>query len=714
MPSKSFILLEGEDEAAMSKGPSKLVIVESPAKARTINKYLGSDYLVQASMGHVRDLPKSRMGIDVENNFQPRYIIPSKSKKTVGHLKKTAKGKDTIYLAPDPDREGEAISWHLASILGGANRKIKRVIFNEITSEAVRKAFEHPRDIDLRLVNAQQARRVLDRIVGYNLSPLLWSKVGSGLSAGRVQSVALRLVVEREREIRAFKPVEYWSIQAILSSLREEVKSIKFAAKLDKIKGEKAEIDNERKALEIKKILEGETFQTGDIEQKERRRKPTPPFTTSKLQQEAYSKLGFTAARTMQIAQSLYEGIDLGTNEERVGLITYMRTDSVTVSDGALKEVRKFIQTQYGKDYLPDSPNQFKARKGAQEAHEAIRPSSVLRTPDKVGPYLSKDELRLYELIWRKFVASQMPEAVDQMINISIHAGKDHLFKATGTKNIFPGFLIVYDWAEQAKAKKKAQDAEEGENNEEENRDLPALIKGEKLHRHEIWCRQHFTKPPARFNDASLVKVLEEKGIGRPSTYAPIVTTILARGYTERRSSALSPTELGEVVVDLLVQHFPKILDYEFTANMEEELDRVEEGDLEWTQVIRDFYEPFSIYLQDAKRLMPTVKQPVEETDHKCDVCGKIMVIRKGRFGRFLACSGFPACKYTKSIPTGFRCPNEGCNGDLIQRRSKRGRMFYGCSNYPKCNYVSNQLPEKVPSPEPSGGNPSPGDGRTS
>ncbi len=678
-----------------AKGPKNLVIVESPSKAKTINKYLGKDYLVEASMGHVRDLPRSRMGIDVEKNFEPRYIVPAKAKKTVSNLKQNAKGKEAIYLAPDPDREGEAISWHLASILGSMAKKIKRVVFNEITPQAVREAFQHPRDIDVKLVDAQQARRVMDRIVGYNLSPLLWEKVGSGLSAGRVQSVALRLIVEREKEIRAFKPQEYWSIQALLSSQRKEVRAEKFLAKLEKIKGDKFEINNAADAQAVKEILEKEAFSVADIEQKERRRKPMPPFTTSKLQQEAYTKLGFTAAKTMQVAQKLYEGMDLGSKEGSVGLITYMRTDSVNISASALDEVRKFIGSEYGKPYLPDEPNRYKSKKGAQEAHEAIRPTSAFRPPEKIKEHLEKDEYKLYELIWRKFVASQMTEAVDQVTTVMILAGKDYQFRAAGTQNLFAGFLLAYDLAE-TKSRRKKKTAEEGEDEQdEENFQLPVLVKGEKLTQHEIRSQQHFTKPPARFNDASLVKIMEEKGIGRPSTYAPTIYTLLSRWYVERKTGALIPTDLGETVVDLLVKHFPTILDYEFTASMEEELDKVEEGDLVWTQAVRDFYTPFAVHLEEAKKTMPNVKEQAVETEYKCDICAKPMLIRRGRFGRFMACSGFPACKYTRSIPTGFRCPNEGCGGDIVQRRSRKGRSFYGCSKYPNCNYITNKLPQK-------------------
>jgi len=686
-------------KAKAPKGPRNLVIVESPSKAKTINKYLGKDYLVEASMGHVRDLPRSRMGIDIENDFQPRYIVPVKAKKTVSNLKKIAKGKEAIYLAPDPDREGEAISWHLANIFGAMASKVKRVVFNEITPQAVREAFKHPRDIDVKLVDAQQARRVMDRIVGYNLSPLLWEKVGSGLSAGRVQSVALRMIVEREKEIRAFTAQEYWSIQAVLSSQREEVNKEKFLAKLEKIKGEKFEVAAAAQAQSLKEILEKESFSVSEIEQKERRRKATPPFTTSKLQQEAYTKLGFTAAKTMQVAQKLYEGMDLGSKEGSVGLITYMRTDSVNISTSALEEVRKFISVEYGPAYLPESPNVYKSKKGAQEAHEAIRPTSVSRTPEEMKDHLEKDEFKLYELIWRKFVASQMTESVDQVTTVIIMAGKDYQFRAAGTQNLFPGFLLAYDLVEAAKSKKKKKPEEEETEDEEENLKLPILVKGEALTQHEIRSQQHFTKPPARFNDASLVKIMEEKGIGRPSTYAPTIYTILSRWYVERKGGALTPTELGETVVDLLVKHFPKILDYEFTAGMEEELDKVEEGSLGWTQAVRDFYTPFSAYLEEAKKEMPNVKEAAVETEYKCDICGKPMVIRRGRFGRFMACAGFPECKYTKSIPTGFRCPNEGCHGDIVQRRSKKGRRFYGCSNYPNCKYITNQLPQKPEGP---------------
>ncbi len=671
-----------------------MVIVESPSKAKTINKFLGRDFYVEASMGHVRDLPRSKLGVNLESNFEPHYVIPTKSKKTVTKLKKMAKKMGSIFLAPDPDREGEAISWHLAAIFQSEEHPIKRVVFNEITRDAVRKAFEKPRDIDLNLVNAQQARRVMDRIVGYLLSPLLWKKVRSGLSAGRVQSVALRLISEKENEIRAFKPEEYWTIEAALSSKREGVRESKFLAKLDKIRNEKAKISNAAEAQALKEILEKEIFHVADVEEKERRRKPLAPFTTSKMQQEAYTKLGFTAAKTMQIAQRLYEGIDLGPDVGTVGLITYMRTDSVRVAEDAIVDVRRFIGKKYGEEYLPSEPNVFKSKKGAQDAHEAIRPTATERIPDSVRKYLSQDEWKLYRLIWSKFVSSQMNEAIDRMIGVSILAGADYAFRATGMQNIFPGFSVVYnEWTPDEPApgeEKKEPDGEE----EPEVFELPALQKGEELNTHEIQSAQHFTKPPARYNDASLVKTLEEKGIGRPSTYAPTIHTLLARHYVERKSGALIPTELGQLVTDLLLKHFEKIVDYDFTADMENELDKVEEGELDWATAVKEFYEPFQKDLEKARETMEDMRQEPIVTEHKCDICGKVMVIRQGRFGRFLACSGFPECRYTRSIPTGFRCPNEGCDGEMVQRRSRNGRRFYGCSRYPQCRYVASELPK--------------------
>lgn len=668
-------------------GAENLVIVESPTKAKTLLRYLGPAYQIEASMGHVRDLPKGRMGIDFEHEFKPDYVVMTKARKTVTRIKKEAKGKKAVYLAPDPDREGEAISWHLAAILHGeTDGKIYRVVFNEITPEAVREAFKHPREIDDKLVNAQQARRVLDRLVGYELSPLLWKNVGKGLSAGRVQSVALRLIVEREREIRQFVPKEYWQIRARLSSEKGGETAKIFLARLDREGEKKLEIGNQKEAEDIKSRVEKLPFQVLKVEKKERLRKPQAPYTTSRLQQEAYTRLGFTALKTMKVAQKLYEGVELG-SDEAVGLITYMRTDSVNVAPSAQAEAVKWIREQYGPKFLPKTPPVYKSKKGAQEAHEAVRPSSVLRTPEKIKGFLDEDEFKLYELIWRKFVASQMVPAIDEQTSVTVRSGDNYFFRASGRRNLFPGFGIVFEVP--AKSEKEDESSEE----EEESQELPPLVEGEALRLHEILTSQHFTKPPARFNDASLVRTLEEKGIGRPSTYAPTIYVLIDRSYVERKG-ALVPTELGEIVVDLLVKHFPKILDYQFTALMEEELDKIEEGELEWHSVLKDFYEPFSKYLEAAKVEMRSVRREPIPTDEVCDLCGKQMFIRWGRFGQFLACSGFPACRYTKSMPTGFRCPEPGCNGDLVKRKSKRRQTFYGCSNYPKCTYVTRRLPK--------------------
>ncbi|MBI4387520.1 MAG: type I DNA topoisomerase [Candidatus Omnitrophica bacterium] len=673
----------------------KLVIVESPAKAKTINKFLGKDYQVEACFGHVRDLPKSKMGVDFETSFTPRYVIPTKARKVVNHLKKAARGKE-VFLAPDPDREGEAISWHLTAILDKNPKAIHRVEFNEITKEAVKKAFEHPRVINEKLVNAQQARRILDRIVGYELSPLLWKKVSRGLSAGRVQSVALRLVVEREDEIKKFIPEEYWSLCVKLSSHRASEKEKVFVAKLDRIGKDRAELKSEEETLKIKATLEKGTFQVGSVDKKERARRPQAPYTTSKLQQEAYNRLGFPAAKTMRVAQMLYEGVDIG--DESVGLITYMRTDSVQVAKSALGEVTQFIQQTFGKEYLPGTPNVYKSKKSAQEAHEAIRPTSAFRTPESIKAHLSHDEFKLYELIWSKFVASQMSEARDLVTSVEIVAEKDYFFKASGTINLFPGFSKVFlDAKAHRKRREKAegigeQTEERGE--EDDEQPLPDLVESELLKLHELIGDQHFTKPPARYNDASLVKALEEDGIGRPSTYAPTIHTLLAREYVHRKGGALMPSELGEIVMRQLLEHFPKIMDIQFTALMEEELDKIEEGELDWVRVLKDFYEPFQKSVADAKLQMKDVKQEITETGQVCEKCGKPMVIRWGRFGKFIACSGFPECKNTKPISTGVACPQPGCNGSLIKRKSKRGRPFYGCSNYPTCTYISNQLPK--------------------
>jgi DNA topoisomerase-1 len=677
--------------AKPSKGPKYLVIVESPAKAKTINKFLGKDFHVVASMGHVRDLPKSRMAVDIEHDFAPEYIIIRRALKTVKQLKKDAENKEIIYVAPDPDREGEAISWHLAHIFSEEEHgpKILRVEFNEITKEAVLKAFDHPRAIDMNLVNAQQARRILDRVVGYQLSPLLWKNVARGLSAGRVQSVALRFIVDREREIRKFVPQEYWTLDAKLSAQEGLEQSQAFLSRLTQIDNVKPELKAQAEIDRIKQELSQLPFQVSNIEKTEKRRKPQAPYSTSKLQQEAYSRLGFSAANTMRIAQRLYEGVELG-DEGSVGLITYMRTDSVNIAVSAQEEAARYIREKFGKDYLPETPPIYKSRKGAQEAHEAIRPTSAFRIPDSIKDFLEPDELKLYELIWRKFLSSQMTPAVDEHTAISILAGQRYGFRTTGKRNLFLGFTAAFGEikVENGNSKGAEEDAPEAV-------ELPDLKVGQSLKLHELLGEQHFTKPPARFNDASLIKLLEEKGIGRPSTYAPTISTILGRMYAERKGGALMPTDMGETVVDLLVLHFPKILDEEFTALMEEELDEIEEGKMEWVKVLRDFYGPFSELLERAQTEMKSVKQAPIPTDYKCDICGKQLFIKFGRFGKFMACAGFPACKYTRSIPTGFYCPEPGCGGELVKRKAKGRRAFYGCSNYPKCTHVVNELPKK-------------------
>lgn len=683
----------------------KLVIVESPAKAKTINKFLGNDFLVEASMGHVRDLPKSKMGIDVDHDFEPHYITMKKARERVKSLKKLAAGKHSIYLAPDPDREGEAISWHLAYIFQEDSKKngppppIYRVVFNEITKNAILSAFKSPREIAMNLVNAQQARRLLDRIVGYELSPLLWRKVGRGLSAGRVQSVALRLTVDREREIRKFVPQEYWTMEATLESDQPQNRGKSFIAKLDRIDKEKADIKNKDQAITLKKEIEGLAFKIEKIEKKERNRRPQAPFTTSKIQQEAYNRLGFPAAKTMRIAQRLYEGVELG-EEGAVGLITYMRTDSVNMAQSAMSELREFIVKQYGEKYLPEKPNVYRSKKGAQEAHEAIRPTSILRIPDSLKNYLEPDEFKLYDLIWKKAIASQMTPALDEHIAVTILAGDKYYFKTTGRRNLFPGFGTVYESSQEDYKKEDEKEEESKDESKEPDKefaieDLPELKEGEVLKLLELLGSQHFTKPPGRYNDASLVKVLEELGIGRPSTYAPTIYTLLSRDYVNRRGGALIPTELGETVCDLLVEHFPTILDVQFTANLEEELDKIEDGTADWVKVLKEFYEPFKGTVAEAREKMKDVKPKDEPTNDHCEKCNKPMIIKWGRFGRFMACSGFPECKTTKSLPTGVHCAQEGCNGELVKRMSKQRRTFYGCSNYPTCTYIVNKLPKK-------------------
>ena len=649
-----------------------LVVVESPAKAKTINKILGSDYVVMSSMGHVMDLPPSRLGVDLENNFEPTYVVISKRKKNLMQLKKAAKGKDAIYLAADPDREGEAICWHISKKIG-AGKKVYRVRFHEITKDAILDAFKHAEDIDINLVNSQQTRRILDRIVGYKLSPLLWKKVSRGLSAGRVQSVAVRLVVEREKEIKAFKPLEYWDIEA---ELKKKQNPQHLIAKLDKKDGKKLEIKTKEEADKLVAVLQKEVYVVSNIKETEKRRRPAPPFTTSKLQQEAFNKLRFPVHKTMRIAQQLYEGIELG-EESPIGLITYMRTDSVRIADVAQKEAKKYIVGKFGKEYAPKAFNVYKSKKGAQEAHEAIRPTLPLQEPESVKKYLNDDQLKLYELIWKSFIASQMIEAILLQTTIDIKAGR-YMFRASGSVVVFDGFLKSY-----------------AGDDDEEKKKLPRLSVGDKLDLIKLMPSQHFTKPPPRFSDASLVKMLEEKGIGRPSTYAPIIYTIIDRRYVLRERGYLRPTELGVIVTELLVKHFPNIMDVKFTARMEEELDEIEERKQDKLKVLNDFYIPFKENLEAATENMRNVKREVVETDEDCELCGKKMIIKWSRKGRFLSCSDYPRCKFAKSITTGVKCPIPQCSGELVERRSRRG-AFYGCTKYPKCTYTANKLPEKA------------------
>ncbi len=762
-----------------------LVIVESPSKAKTIHKYLGKDYKVIASVGHVRDLPKKELGVDVDNDFEPKYVTIRGKGKVLAEIKSAAQQADAVYLAPDLDREGEAIAWHIASVIENKAKEIYRVVFNEITKKAIVKAFENPGRIDLNRVNAQQARRILDRIVGYKLSPLLWEKVRRGLSAGRVQSVAVRLVCEREEEVQAFKPEEYWSITAELQSKEPPP----FEAKLHKISGKKAEIHNQKESDRILKAIKNTDFKIAEIQKKQKKRNPLAPYITSKLQMDASRKLGFSAKKTMMIAQKLYEGLALGT-EGNVGLITYMRTDSTRISDDALQEVRGLIQERYGKDYLPAKPRQYARGKRAQDAHEAVRPTSSLRDPASIQQFLKKDEFRLYQLIWSSFVASQMNPAILDTISVDINV-KDYIFRATGSTIRFKGFMTLY-----------IEETEDGEAPLEGEKILPPLEEGEVLQVNKIDPKQHFTQPPPRYSEASLVKDLEEKGIGRPSTYAAILSTIQARKYVEMIEKRFHPTPLGVLVTSLLVESFPDILNVEFTAGMEEELDRVEEGELDWKTTLRGFYEKFTVDLEKAKVNMRDVKKEVEETDivcekcgkkmvikwgyngefiacstfpdcrntkdflrdedgkiqimevekidetcpncnsemvvkkgrygkflactkypdckttrrlvqdedgkvvvppeekteEVCEKCGKDMIVRHGRYGKFLGCSGYPKCKNIKPISIGVDCPEDECDGFVVQKMFK-GRIFYGCSNYPKCRFNSKQRPinEKCP-----------------
>ena len=719
------------------KKQRNLVIVESPAKARTLAGLLGPEYDVHASVGHVRDLPKTKLGVDIDDGFAPKYVVPVEKRKVVRQLKTAAEGADRVFLATDPDREGEAIAWHVLRAADLEGMPHRRVVFHEVTKAAVLSAFEHPRDIDERLVDAQQARRILDRLVGYQISPVLWRKVRYGLSAGRVQSVALRMVVEREREITAFVPQEFWTIDAKLAKTSDVGASL--VARLAGFSGKrkKLEIATAEESDRLLALLRPARFVVDSVRKKEQHQRPQPPFTTSSLQQEASRRLGFSAKRTMAVAQQLYEGLSVGGSQ--VGLITYMRTDSTHVAESALAETRAFIGEKYGPALVPAAPRVFRKKaKGAQEAHEAIRPTSAHREPASLKSALNRDQLRLYTLVWQRMVASQMADAVYDQTTIDIEAqpkdgGDRYLFRASRSVLRFPGFRQVYQYT--------TDEAEESE----EKRPLPPLVEGEELRLLELLPEQHFTEPPPRFTEATLVKAMEENGIGRPSTYAPILSTIQERGYVEREGRALKPKDLGFVVNDLLTSYFPRITSIGFTAEMEEELDDIAEGEREWQPVVQDFYDP----LKEALSVAESAPRVEEETSEICDKCGRPMVIRWGRFGRFLACTGFPECKNTRPLeraeeetqvtdetcpvcgkpmvmrrgrfgpflactdyPTcrgtkrllakiGVACPE--CGGDIVAKRTKRGRTFYGCSNYPKCHFTSWSRPLAEPCPQCGG-----------
>lgn len=655
---------------------SNLVIVESPAKAKTIKKYLGGDYEVIASMGHVRDLPKSKMGIDFENNFEPQYVDMKGKEDVIKELKKYAKKSEQVFLATDPDREGEAISWHISHMLGLNLDDNNRVEFNEITKSGVKAGMSNPHKIDLDLVNAQQARRILDRIVGYKLSPFLWKKVKRGLSAGRVQSVAVRLIVDREKEVKEFVPQEYWSIDAKFTAPSSRKV---FAAKLSAIDGKKAELSNKEETDEVLKRLENAVYIVTDVKKRVTRKQPAPPFITSTLQQEASKRMGFQAKRTMKAAQELYEGVEIE-GMGAVGLITYMRTDSLRISDEARGAAAKCIEEIYGKEYLPPSPRIFKSKKSAQDAHEAIRPSLPELTPDRVKASLTTDQFKIYKLIWERFIASQMANALLDTVSVTIEA-EGCTFKASGYSVKFDGFTKLYE--------------EKKDNDEENNKMLPPINKEDILKLKEILGNQHFTQPPSRFTEASLIKTMEENGIGRPSTYAPTISTIISRMYVERDGKQLRPTALGEVTTDLMKDHFKHIVDAKFTAKMESDLDGVERGETNWVDTLDVFYKDFDKVLTKAEKAMEgkRVKVPDEETDVECDLCGRKMVIKIGRFGKFLACPGFPECKNTKKIvqATKGTCPL--CGSKIVLKKSKKGRNFYGCDGYPDCNFMTWHAP---------------------
>lgn len=725
------------------RGNKALVVVESPAKARTIANILGRQYAVKASIGHVRDLPKSVLGVDVKKGFEPYYIVPKEKQRVVKEIAAAGRNAEVVFLATDPDREGEAIAWHLVQAAGLDDAPVRRVVFHEITAQAVRGAFRRPRQIDMQLVEAQQARRILDRLVGYNLSPLLWKKVRPGLSAGRVQSVALRLVVEREREIQGFVPQEYWIIEAELAKAEgaRRGEPSRFRAKLVGLAGKRKKlgVGSQRESDRLVSLLRAAAYRVADVQKKQQARRPAPPFITSTLQQEASRRFGFSARRTMSLAQQLYEGLPLG-DEGEVGLITYMRTDSAEVAAVAKADARAYIGEKFGKDFLPPSPRVYRKKvKRAQEAHEAIRPTSVYREPDRVRAYLNRDQFRLYNLIWQRMVASQMADARYDVTSVDIEAtpasgGEVYLLRATNTQLILPGYRQLYSEAR-----------EEGEEEDLGKNPLPSLAENDPLRLLELFPEQHFTEPLPRYTEATLIRALEDRGIGRPSTYAPIIATVLGRGYVEKVKGRLRPQELGFVVSDLLTTYFPDILDVNFTAEMEEELDEIARGERPWEPVVREFYNP----LMDALAVASEAPPVTETTGEVCDQCGKPMVIRWGKAGRFLACTGFPECRNTRrleeageplpvveetcprcsaamvarrgrfgpflactlypkckgtrpfQVKTGAACPR--CGGDIVEKRSRKGRTFYGCANYPSCEFTTWNRPLPTPCPQCGG-----------
>jgi len=660
---------------------SKLVIVESPAKAKTIGKFLGRGYKVEASQGHVRDMPKSQLGVDVENGFEPKYITIRGRGEILNKIRKEARSATKIYLATDPDREGEAISWHLANVLGIDSSTACRIEFHEVTAKAVKAAVKAPRTINMDLVNAQQARRVLDRLIGYKISPLLWQKIKKGLSAGRVQSVAAKMICDRENEIEIFVPEEYWTIDA-----KFKIDNAAIAAKFVGLDGEKTDLSSRADAEAVAARCEGASFAVSAIKRSERRKYPTAPFTTSNLQQEASRKLGFTTQKTMQIAQQLYEGVELA-GEGSQGLVTYIRTDSTRTADEALEAVRSLILDNYGESYLPEKPNIYKTRKSAQDAHEAIRPTVIERRPESIKASLSRDQYRLYKLIYDRFVSSQMTPAVYDTLGVDIDSDTGVRFHFNGQKLRFAGFTAVYE--------EGSDDAQEEAN----AKSLPELTEGMQAKIEDVDPEQHFTQPPPRYTEASLVRTLEEKGIGRPSTYSPTISTIINRGYVARESKRLIPTELGKIVNDMMCKHFPNIVDITFTASMEDELDEVEAGQLEWHSIISEFYGPFAETLEQAEQNIEKVSIEDQVSDVPCEKCGAMMVYKMSRYGKFLACPNFPTCRHTMALPKNINVPCPECGAELLERVSRKGRKFYGCERYPECEFVSWDLPVKEKCP---------------